>query len=48
VTTLNIEIVAIINTGFKDKVVLATGANHGIGVAIEVDFAQECAKVRIN
>jgi len=37
-----------IDTGLKDKVVIVTGANHGIGAAIAAAFAQEGAKVLIN
>jgi len=37
-----------INTGLKDKVVIVTGANHGIGAATAIAFAQESAKVFIN
>ncbi|MHC4131483.1 MAG: SDR family NAD(P)-dependent oxidoreductase [Planctomycetota bacterium] len=37
-----------INTGLKDKVVIVTGANHGIGAGIAVAFAREGAKVFIN
>ena len=37
-----------INTGLKDKVVIVTGANHGIGAATAIAFAQEGAKVFIN
>lgn len=35
-------------TGLKDKVVIVTGANHGIGAATAIAFAQEGAKVFIN
>lgn len=37
-----------INPGLKDKVVLITGANHGIGAATAVAFAEQGAKVFIN
>ena len=37
-----------INTGLKDKVVIVTGANHGIGAGIALAFAKEGAKVFIN
>jgi 3-oxoacyl-[acyl-carrier protein] reductase len=37
-----------INTGLKDKVVIVTGANHGIGAATAIAFVQEGAKVFIN
>ncbi len=37
-----------INTGLKDKVVLITGANHGIGAATARAFAAEGAAVLIN
>ncbi|NIM12164.1 MAG: SDR family oxidoreductase [Candidatus Aminicenantes bacterium] len=37
-----------INTGLKDKVVIVTGANHGIGAATALAFASEGAKVFIN
>ncbi len=37
-----------IDTGLKGKVVIVTGANHGIGAAITVAFAKESAKVFIN
>jgi len=37
-----------INTGLKDKVVIVTGANHGIGAAIALAFAKEGAKVFVN
>ena len=37
-----------INTGLKNKVVLVTGANHGIGAATAKAFAAESAKVFIN
>jgi len=36
-----------IDTGLKDKVVLVTGANHGMGAAIAKAFAAEAAKVLI-
>ena len=36
------------NTGLKNKVVLVTGANHGIGAATAKAFAAEDAKVFIN
>jgi 3-oxoacyl-[acyl-carrier protein] reductase len=35
------------DTGLKDKVVLVTGANHGIGAATALAFAREGAKVFI-
>ena len=35
------------DTGLKDKVVIVTGANHGIGAAIASAFAREGAKVFI-
>ena len=34
-----------IDTGLKDKIVLITGANHGIGAATALAFAQEKARV---
>jgi 3-oxoacyl-[acyl-carrier protein] reductase len=37
-----------IDTGLKDKVVIVTGANHGIGAATAFAFAKEGAKVFIN
>ena len=37
-----------IDTGLKDKVVLVTGANHGIGAATAKAFAAEGAKVFIS
>ena len=37
-----------IDTGLKNKVVLVTGANHGIGAATAKAFAAEGAKVFIN
>ena len=37
-----------IDTGLKDKVVLVTGANHGIGAAAAMAFAEQGAKVFIN
>lgn len=37
-----------INTGLKNKVAIVTGANHGIGAATAIAFAQEGAKVFIN
>ncbi len=37
-----------LDTGFKDKVVIVTGANHGIGAATAAAFAQEGAKVFIS
>jgi len=37
-----------IDTGLKDKVVIVTGANHGIGAATAVAFAKEGAKVFLN
>jgi len=37
-----------INTGLKDKAVIVTGANHGIGAATSVAFAREGAKVFLN
>ena len=37
-----------INTGLKNKVVIVTGANHGIGAATAIAFAKEGAKVFIN
>ena len=37
-----------IDTGLKDKVVLVTGANHGIGAATAKAFAAEGTKVFIN
>jgi 3-oxoacyl-[acyl-carrier protein] reductase len=38
----------LINTNLKDKVVIVTGANHGIGAAIAKAFAKEGSKVFIN
>lgn len=37
-----------IDTGLKDKVVIITGANHGIGAATAIAFAKEGANVFIN
>lgn len=37
-----------INTGLQGKVVLVTGANHGIGAATARAFASEGASVLIN
>lgn len=37
-----------VNTGLENKVVLVTGANHGIGAATAVAFASEGAKVFIH
>ena len=37
-----------IDTGLKDKVVLITGANHGIGAATALAFAKEHARVFLN
>ena len=37
-----------IDPKLKDKVVIVTGANHGIGAAIAIAFAREDAKVFIN
>jgi 3-oxoacyl-[acyl-carrier protein] reductase len=37
-----------LDTGLKDKVVIVTGANHGIGAATAVAFAEEGSKVFIN
>ncbi|UCE22752.1 MAG: SDR family oxidoreductase [Candidatus Aminicenantes bacterium] len=37
-----------IDTGLKDKVVLVTGANHGIGAAVAAAFAEQGAKVFLN
>jgi 3-oxoacyl-[acyl-carrier protein] reductase len=37
-----------IDTGLKDKVVIVTGANHGVGAAAALAFAKEGAKVFIN
>ena len=37
-----------IDTKLKDKVVLVTGANHGIGAATAIAFGREGAKVFIN
>jgi 3-oxoacyl-[acyl-carrier protein] reductase len=37
-----------IDTGLKNKVVIVTGANHGIGEATALAFAQQGAKVFIN
>ena len=37
-----------VNTKLKDKVVIVTGANHGIGQAAVIAFAKEGAKVLIN
>ncbi|MFZ2055600.1 MAG: SDR family NAD(P)-dependent oxidoreductase [Candidatus Aminicenantales bacterium] len=36
-----------LDTGLKDKVVIVTGANHGIGAATAVALAREGAKVFI-
>lgn len=36
-----------LDTGIKDKVVIVTGANHGIGAATAMAFAREGAKVFI-
>jgi 3-oxoacyl-[acyl-carrier protein] reductase len=35
------------DTGLKDKVVIVTGANHGMGAATAIAFAKEGAKVLI-
>jgi 3-oxoacyl-[acyl-carrier protein] reductase len=37
-----------LDTGLKDKVVVVTGANHGIGAATAIAFAREGAKVLIS
>ena len=37
-----------VDTGLKDKVVIVTGANHGIGAATALAFAEESARVFIN
>ena len=37
-----------LDTGLKNKVVIVTGANHGIGAATALAFASEGAKVFIN
>jgi 3-oxoacyl-[acyl-carrier protein] reductase len=37
-----------LDTGLKDKVVIVTGANHGIGAATAMAFAKEGSKVFIN
>jgi len=37
-----------IDTELKDKVVIVTGANHGIGAATSMAFAREEAKVFMN
>jgi 3-oxoacyl-[acyl-carrier protein] reductase len=37
-----------VNTGLTGKVVIVTGANHGMGAAIAIAFAKEGAKVLIN
>ncbi len=37
-----------IDTGLNDKVVIVTGANHGMGAAIAVAFAKEGAKVCVH
>jgi 3-oxoacyl-[acyl-carrier protein] reductase len=37
-----------LDTGLKNKVVIVTGANHGIGAATAVAFAKEGVKVFIN
>lgn len=37
-----------IDSKLKDKVVMVTGANHGIGAATSIAFAQEGAKVFMN
>jgi 3-oxoacyl-[acyl-carrier protein] reductase len=36
-----------LETGLKDKVVIVTGANHGVGAATAIAFAKEGAKVFI-
>ena len=36
------------NTDLRDKVVIVTGANHGIGASIAMAFAKQGAKVLIN
>ena len=37
-----------IDSKLKDKVVILTGANHGIGAATSIAFAKESAKVFMN
>lgn len=37
-----------VDTGLKNKVVIVTGANHGMGAAMAIAFAREGAKVLIN
>ncbi|MHC4536659.1 MAG: SDR family NAD(P)-dependent oxidoreductase [Planctomycetota bacterium] len=37
-----------IDTGLANKVVIVTGANHGMGAAIAITFAQEGAKVFVH
>lgn len=37
-----------VDTGLKDKVVIVTGANHGMGAATAIAFAKEGAKVLVH
>ncbi len=36
-----------VNSGLEGKIVIVTGANHGIGASTAITFAQEKARVLI-